>query len=281
MPQNHKTKRQKQVGKLIQAELSEIFQRTGLNITQGGMLSISKVSMTPDLIEARVYLSLFQIPDGKKVLAELKERNWEYRKMLGERVRHQLRRVPYIEFFIDDTLDYVFKMEEVFKNKVAESGIITLDLEDYLPSEEIALFDMKDYLFMELILKEKDFRESLKQLDTSIYKDKITAITCTADAIIPMWAYMLVASILQPVAREIIFGNADEAKKEILLKNIRQINTYDYTDKRIVIKGCGEQPIPQEAYIEITKLLRPVAKSIMYGEPCSTVPVFKKEKIVP
>lgn len=109
------TKRQKQVGKLLQAELSEIFQRTGLNMVQGGMLSISKVNMTPDLIEARVYLSLFQIPDGQQVLAELKERNWEYRKMLGERVRHQLRRVPYIEFFIDDTLDYVFKMEEVFK----------------------------------------------------------------------------------------------------------------------------------------------------------------------
>lgn len=109
------TKRQKQVGKLVQAELSEIFQRTGINITQGGMLSVSKVSMTPDLIEARVYLSLFQIPDTKQVLSDLKERNWEYRKMLGERVRHQLRRVPYIEFFIDDTLDYVFKMEEVFK----------------------------------------------------------------------------------------------------------------------------------------------------------------------
>jgi ribosome-binding factor A len=109
------TKRQKQVGKLLQAELSEIFQRTGINMIQGGMLSISKVSMTPDLIEARVYLSLFQIPDGQKVIAELKERNWEYRKMLGERVRHQLRRVPYLEFFIDDTLDYVFKMEEVFK----------------------------------------------------------------------------------------------------------------------------------------------------------------------
>ncbi|MDI9318847.1 MAG: 30S ribosome-binding factor RbfA [Phycisphaerales bacterium] len=109
------TKRQKQVGKLIQAELSDIFQRSGLNIVQGGMLSVSKVSMTPDLIEARVYLSLFQIPDAQQVLADVKERNWEYRKMLGERVRNQLRRVPYLEFFIDDTLDYVFKMEEVFK----------------------------------------------------------------------------------------------------------------------------------------------------------------------
>ena len=109
------TKRQKQVGKLLQAELSEIFQRTGLNVVQGGMLSISKVTMTPDLIDARVYLSLFQIPDAPKLLADIKERNWEYRKMLGERVRNQLRRVPYIEFFLDDTLDYVFKMEEVFK----------------------------------------------------------------------------------------------------------------------------------------------------------------------
>lgn len=109
------TKRQKQVGKLVQAELSDIFQRIGLNVMQGGMLSISKVSMTPDLIEARVYLSLFQIPDPQQVLADIKERNWEYRKMLGERTKNQLRRVPYIEFFIDDTLDYVFKMEEVFK----------------------------------------------------------------------------------------------------------------------------------------------------------------------
>lgn len=109
------TKRQKQVGKLVQAELSDIFQRLGMNVMQGGMMSIAKVSMTPDLIEARVYLSLFQIPNPQQVLADIKERNWEYRKMLGERTKNQLRRVPYIEFFIDDTLDYVFKMEEVFK----------------------------------------------------------------------------------------------------------------------------------------------------------------------
>lgn len=103
------------MGKLIQAELSDIFQRTGLNMSQGGMVSVSKVTMTPDLIEARVYLSLFQVPDKDKFLADLKEHNWEYRKQLGERVRNQLRRVPYLEFFLDDTLDYVFKMEDVFK----------------------------------------------------------------------------------------------------------------------------------------------------------------------
>ncbi|GAA4452028.1 30S ribosome-binding factor RbfA [Rurimicrobium arvi] len=109
------TKRQKQVAKLVQAELNEIFQRSGVNIFHGGMLSIAKVVMTPDLLEARVYLSLFQIPEPQKALHEIKEHAWEYRRSLGERVRNQLRRVPHLEFFLDDTLDYVFRMEEIFK----------------------------------------------------------------------------------------------------------------------------------------------------------------------
>ncbi len=167
-------------------------------------------------------------------------------------------------------------MEQEFKNKVTESGILTIDLEQYYPKDTIVVFDMKDYLFMGLILKEKDFRESLKLLDTAVYKDKIVAITCSADAVIPMWAYMLAASSLQPVAKEIVFGNEAETKKLLLLKNISGIATNDFTDKRVVIKGCGDEPVPEEAYIEITKMLRPVAKSIMYGEPCSTVPVFKR-----
>lgn len=171
-------------------------------------------------------------------------------------------------------------MSEWFKNKVAESGILTLNLGDYYPKEAVVLFDMKDYLFMGLILKEKDFREALKLLDTAVYKDKIAAITCSADAVIPMWAYMLAASVLQPFAKEIVFANEDQAKKHLLLKNIAGIPVKEFTDKRVVIKGCGEMPVPEEAYIEITKMLRPVVKSIMYGEPCSTVPVFKKEKIL-
>ena len=164
----------------------------------------------------------------------------------------------------------------MFKNKVAESGIITLDLEDYLPSEEIALFDMKDYLFMELILKEKDFRESLKQLDTSIYKDKITAITCTADAIIPMWAYMLVGVNLQPWAKSIVYGDETALVGSLIIKNIAAFDTDALADKRVVVKGCGALPIPESAYLAMTTKLRPVVKSIMYGEPCSTVPVYKK-----
>lgn len=169
-------------------------------------------------------------------------------------------------------------MSEVFVNKVADSGIITLDLENYYPKEEFAVFDMKEYLFMGLILKEKDFRLALKSLDTTIYQDKVTVITCSADAVIPMWAYMLVVSVLQPVAKEIIFGNEEAARKKIHLKNIGAINISGFADKRVVIKGCGEAPISEEAYVEITNLLRPVVKSIMYGEPCSTVPVFKKER---
>lgn len=167
-------------------------------------------------------------------------------------------------------------MSGQFVNKVAESGIITLNLEDFFPSEEVKVFDMKDYLFMGLILKEKDFRESLKQLDISVYENKIVALTCSADAVIPMWAYMLVASAIQPVAKEIIFGNDEAAVQSLLLRNISSINPEEYKDQRVVIKGCGELPVKEAAYIEITKLLRPFAKSIMYGEPCSTVPVFKK-----
>ena len=168
-------------------------------------------------------------------------------------------------------------MEEVMANKVAESGIITLNLEDYYPKGDTAVFDLKDYLFMGLILKEKDYREALKNLDITIYTNKNVALTCTADAIIPMWAYMLAASYLQPVAANVVFGNEDFLQKTLFLKKLYAINTADFADKRVVIKGCGELPISESAYVEITNLLRPVAKSIMYGEPCSTVPIFKKK----
>ena len=169
-------------------------------------------------------------------------------------------------------------MDEVFVNKVSESGLITLDLEEYYPKEETAVFDMKDHLFMGLILKEKEFREALKNLDPTAYKGKNVALTCTTEAIIPMWAYMLAASYLEPVAKEVVFGDKDFLHKALFLKNISKINPADYADQRVVIKGCGELPIPETAYVAITNLLRPVVKSIMYGEPCSTVPIYKKTK---
>lgn len=167
-------------------------------------------------------------------------------------------------------------MEDPIINKVAESGLITLDPANLLPQGETAVFDLKDYLFMGLILKEKDFREALKNLDWEQYRDKNTALTCSADAIIPAWAYMLVAAYLQPVAKEIVMGDEKELQKQLFLKNIAAIKLEEFTDKRVVVKGCGDIPIGEYVYMEITKLLRPVAKSVMYGEPCSTVPVFKK-----
>ena len=168
-------------------------------------------------------------------------------------------------------------MEEIFVNKVSESGILSLNLEDFYPKQEIALFDMKDYLFMGLILKEKDFRESLKNLDLSIYQNKVVAVTCSADAVIPMWAYMLAASYLQPVATEVAFATVEELKNILLLKNIERMPVSDFDGQRVVIKGCGELPVGEAAYLLATKILRPLAKSIMYGEPCSTVPIFKRK----
>jgi hypothetical protein len=170
-------------------------------------------------------------------------------------------------------------MEDLIVNKVAESGLITLNLEAFYPKEETAVFDLKEYLFMGLILKEKDYREALKNLDWSFYQNKNVCITCTADAVIPVWAYMLTATYLEPVAKEVIFGNEDFLHRALFLKNLSKIDTTEFADKRIVIKGCGDKNITETAYVEITKLLRPVAKSIMYGEPCSTVPIYKKPKV--
>ena len=168
-------------------------------------------------------------------------------------------------------------MSEPIINKVAESGLITLDLEEYYPKDDILLFDLKPFLFMEMILKEKDFRQALQQHEWSLYTDKIVAVTCTADAVIPVWAYMLVATYLQPIAKEVIMGDIESARKQVFLKNIEAINESAFSDQRVVVKGCGDLPIGEYAYMEITKKLRPVAKSIMYGEPCSTVPVYKKK----
>jgi hypothetical protein len=166
---------------------------------------------------------------------------------------------------------------EPIVNKVAESGILTLDLEEFYPKGEIAVFDLKDHLFMGLILKEKDFRAALQTMDWELYRDKYVAVTCSADAIIPIWAYMLVASYLQPVAKDLVVGDEKTLINTLFVKNIAGFNGEDFLDKRVVVKGCGEIQIPETAYLEITNKLRPYAKSIMYGEPCSTVPIFKKK----
>ena len=168
-------------------------------------------------------------------------------------------------------------MAELFNNKVAESGIVTIDLASLLPSNDILVFDIKTYLFMELILKEKDFRAALLITDWTKYQDKIVGIFCSADAIIPMWANMLVVSALNPYATAVYFGDEKNIREQQLIESITKLNVKDYTNQRVVIKGCGETFIGESAYIAITQKLRPLVKSIMYGEPCSTVPVYKRK----
>jgi len=169
-------------------------------------------------------------------------------------------------------------MEDVLVNKVAESGLITLNLEQFIPPEDhIVSFDIKPFLFREMIVREKDFRQSLAEHDWTQYLGKQVAVYCSTDAIIPMWAYMLIASALSPFATFIFTGTEDAMRSHLILENIGKITVDEYVDKRVVIKGCGDKPMPEAAYLTITSRLRPVVKSLMYGEPCSTVPVYKKK----
>lgn len=167
--------------------------------------------------------------------------------------------------------------QEQLVNKVAKSGLITLDLVNYLPSSEIVDFDLKDYLVQGVALMEKPFRESMKEIDWSKFEGKHVALHCSADAIIPMWAYMLVTSYLQPYTDSIHYGDEESTREKLFTDNIRQqIDPEDYEGCKIVVKGCGDKTIPATAYIEVTKLLQPVVKVLMYGEPCSTVPIYKQ-----
>lgn len=170
--------------------------------------------------------------------------------------------------------------EKPLVNRVANSGLMTINLEAFYPKGEIVEFDLKDYLFMELILKEKDFREALKAHDWSAYQGKNLLVFCSADAIIPMWAHMLIAAYAAPFALAIVEGTKEEFLKLKYQENLSQIDFDQYEDKRIVIKGCSDKPVPAFAYSLLTQKLRSKAKSIMFGEPCSTVPVYKKPRIV-
>ena len=166
-------------------------------------------------------------------------------------------------------------MSDQIKNKVADSGIITIDLEEFLPKEEILEFDIKTVLVGEYILKEKEFREYIKNQDWSIYRDKYVALTCSNDAIVPTWAYMLLTLAMEPFAKRIFFGNINELTQNLLIESIQKINPLQYDQARVVIKGCGNKVISQNAYVSVTSLLKPHVKSLMFGEPCSTVPLYK------
>lgn len=167
-------------------------------------------------------------------------------------------------------------MEE-FVNKVAQSGLISFDLADYYDQSERVVYDIKDNLFHGLMLREKDFREFVKEHDWSQYEGKHIAITCSTDAIVPTWAYMLLATKLEPYAKSFVFGDLKELEDTLFREKLAQIDLEKYKGERVVVKGCGDIPVPVSAYVEITRLLRPHVKSIMYGEPCSTVPLYKSK----
>lgn len=168
-------------------------------------------------------------------------------------------------------------LDQPLVNRVANSSLVTIDLEELYPAGEIVPFDLKSYLFMELILKEKDFREALKALDWEQYRGKNLAVFCSADAIIPMWAYMLVATHAAPFVEDIALCEPAEFVEKAYLKKIAALDLTAYEGKRLVVKGCSDKPVPPSAYLEITRRLQPTALSIMFGEPCSTVPVFKQK----
>lgn len=166
---------------------------------------------------------------------------------------------------------------EPLVNRVANSGLITIDLEDFWSHEPVIIFDLKHYLVKELVLMEKPFREALQQIDWKQYQDKAVAITCSTDALIPMWAYMLVATKLTPYTNQLYFGNEQEVQVKILLQNIgKALSDEKLKEAKVILKGCGKRPVPAEAYFLASELLGRKVKSLMFGEACSSVPVYKK-----
>ncbi len=168
-------------------------------------------------------------------------------------------------------------IQENFVNKVAASGLITFNLEEYLHQGERVVYDIKDNLFHGLMLREKDFREFIKNNDWSVYSGKNVAIICSADAIVPTWAYMLLANKMKPFANEVVFGSLEILEAVLFTKALAKIDLNAFAGERVVVKGCADIELPVTAYVEITNLLTPVVKSIMYGEPCSTVPIYKRK----
>ena len=161
-------------------------------------------------------------------------------------------------------------------NRVANSKLITFDLEDFYPEGKRVLFDIKDWLFEGLVLREKNFRELVKQHDWQQYQNCYVALTCSVDAIIPAWAYMLLTLNLQPYSKKTIIGNLDVLETTIYQDIINNLDVSDLQDKPVIVKGCSKKPVPENAYILLVQKLKPVVKSIMYGEACSSVPLYRR-----
>ncbi|MBK9271075.1 MAG: DUF2480 family protein [Saprospiraceae bacterium] len=168
--------------------------------------------------------------------------------------------------------------ETTLVNRVSNSKLVTIKLEPYLPQKPIVSFDLKPFLFKEWILKEADFRQALKELDWNQYENKMLAVWCSNDAIVPTWAYMLIAKHAAEKEIALRFGNPAEVTRQVIGENINQEDWSQYESAKVVIKGCSDLEVPASAYLLVTSKLIPFANSIMYGEPCSTVPVYKKAR---
>lgn len=167
--------------------------------------------------------------------------------------------------------------EEIINRVANNTKLITIDLEDYYPEGDRILFDIKDWLFEGFILKEKDFRESVSNHDWSQYNNKYVALHCSTDAIIPGWAYLLLTTRLIPFTKKVVVGSLENLETILFTHIINELNVSEYQDKLLIIKGCSNKPVPESAYIELIQKLQPIAKSIMYGEACSSVPLFKRK----
>jgi len=168
-------------------------------------------------------------------------------------------------------------MSEII-NKVAKSGLMSLDIKDYYPQLDIVSIDLKDQLFQGFVLREKDFRAWCKECDWQKFEGKLVALHCTADAIIPVWAYMLVTQHLEGIAQSITFGNQSETERKLVSEHFQNLDVLEFQDQRVIIKGCSEINEPETAFLSFTACLKPVVKSLMFGEACSSVPIYKKSK---
>ena len=168
-------------------------------------------------------------------------------------------------------------MSEEIVNRVANSNLVNFDLEAYYPKGQRQLIDLKDWLFEGLILKEKDFRQAVKDYDWTQHQDQYIAIDCSADAIVPVWSYMLISNAISPYAKKVVKGNLENLETLLFHELINTLDTKPFENQRVIVKGCSNLPIPESAYVAITNKLSPIVKSIMYGEACSSVPIYKKK----
>ena len=168
-------------------------------------------------------------------------------------------------------------MEGEIINKVANSGLVTFNLEDYYKKGERKTFDISPFLFEGIIVREKEFRKSVKEFDWSVFDNNYVALHCSTDAIVPSWAFMLVSLSIVPFAKQVVHGSLEDLERELFAEELAQVSYKDYEGQRVIIKGCSQYPVPELAYTIVAQRLLPYVKSLMFGEACSTVPLFKRK----